>query len=127
MASSQIERIRHAQRASRARYGEIIAKREHTLYSSAAAAAIGVAEARGHKLPVIMGWDGTITVGVAALVGANMVNSGSGQRMLQSLADAMLAIGSYKLGVANGAKDLVAPAMKGVGDAAAMDALLSSS
>lgn len=122
--ASAIERLRASQRSSRARYGEIIAKREHTLYSTAAAAGLGIAEARGHKLPQIMGFDGTVTIGVAALVASNAVG-GNGGRMLQSLADAMLAIGSYKMGLSVGAQ----PAVKGAAEdqARAMDALLSSS
>ena len=119
--ASAIERLRQSTRNSRARYGEIIAKREHTLFSTAAAAGLGVAEARGHKLPQFLGMDGTLTVGVGALLASNAVGGNAG-RMLQSLADAMLAIGSYNLGKTVGAQ----PAVKGIGEANAMDALLSA-
>jgi hypothetical protein len=128
MAASALDRLRHSQQSARARYGQIIAKREHTMYSSAAAAALGVAEARGHMLPKIAGIDGTWTVGIGALVAANMVgNQGGAGRMLQSLADAMLAIGSFKLGLRVG-YEAPKEATKGIGEvsAQAMDALLSS-
>lgn len=118
---SSLTKYREIAHRSRMRAAAEIAKREHTLASTTAAAVLGVAEAKGHKLPMVMGVDGTIVAGVAALMLADSVGGSTG-RMLQSLADAALAIGSYKLGRAVGGA-----AIAGVDDASAMDAVLSAS
>jgi hypothetical protein len=97
-----------------------IAKRENTLVSVTASAILGVAEAKGHKLPAVCGVDGTVVFGAIALVAAPTVGGQMG-RILQSLADGWLAIGAYKMGRAVGGA-----AISGT-DASAMDALLSAS
>ena len=117
---SSLVKYREMAARSRRRAAEEIAKREHTLVSTTAAAVLGVAEAKGHKLPQVLGVDGCVVFGAAALMVADGVG-GSAGRMLQSLADASLAIGAYKLGRAVGGA-----AIQGVGDGDAMDAVLSA-
>jgi hypothetical protein len=111
-------------RRSRMRAAHEIAKREHTMYSTLAAAVLGIAEAKGHNLPSVFGLDGTIVAGTAALLLSEHSSSSTG-RMLQSFADGMLAIGAYKMGRSVGGK-----AISGVGsagDVAAIEAVLSAS
>lgn len=122
MASHALAKVRESARRTRMRAAHEIAKREHTLVSTTMAAALGLAEAKGHKLPAVVGVDGTIVFGSLALMLADNVGGGTG-RMLQSAADGLLAIGAYKLGRAVGGA-----AISGASeDAAAMDALLSAS
>lgn len=92
------------------------------MYSIAAASALGVAEAKGHTLPSVMGLDGKVVAGVAAmLIGENM--GGSGGRALQSIADGLLAIAAYQMGRMVGGKP-----MSGVSgsDVSALEAVLSA-
>ena len=88
-------------RRTRMRTQTELAKREHTLLAVTASATLGLAEAKGHKLPMVFGIDGTIVFGTVALFAAEHMGGSSG-RMLQSLADGWLAIGSYKMGRAVG-------------------------
>jgi hypothetical protein len=121
--ASEIERVRLNMRQSRLRYGAEIAKREHTLLAVASSALLGIAEAKGHKLPTVLDVEGTIVFGTVALVAADAVG-GQGGRFLQSLADGWLSIGAYKMGRSVGGK-----AIEGVGavsDPRAMDAYLSA-
>lgn len=118
---TSIAQVREGMRRSRMRAAHEIAKREHTLMAVAGSAVLGLAEAKGHRLPAIAGIDGTVVFGTVALVMADHVG-GSGGRMLQSVADGLLSIGSYKMGRAVGGMPIA-----GAGDAAAMDALLSTS
>lgn len=91
------------------------------MYSITAASILGVAEAKGHKLPSVMGLDGTIVVGTAALLLADSAGGSTG-RILQSLADGLLAIGAYKMGRAVGGQ-----AISGAGDdASAIEAVLAA-
>lgn len=121
MASSALVKARETARRSRSRAASEIAKREHTLFSVTGAAILGVAEAKGHKLPSVFGLDGTVVVGTAALMFADAAG-GSAGRMLQSLADGFLAIGAYKMGRAVGGA-----AISGAGDSEALEAVLSAS
>lgn len=121
--ASEIERVRMQHRQSRLRYGQEIAKREHTLFAVAASTALGVAEAKGHKLPKIAGLDGTVVFGTAALVLSSSVGGKAGT-FLQSLADGWLAIGAWKMGQKVGGASSVS--LDGLSDAASMDALLSA-
>lgn len=121
--ASELERVRMNMRHSRMRYGQEIAKREHTLFAVAASAALGMAEAKGHKLPKMLDVDGTIVFGTLALMGAAHMGGRSGT-FLQSLADGWLAIGAYKIGTKVGGKDSIS--VDGLSDAASMDALLSA-
>jgi hypothetical protein len=121
MANS-IAQVREGLRRSRMRTQQELAKREHTLLAVTASATLGLAEAKGHKLPQVFGIDGTIVFGTVALFAAEHMGGSSG-RMLQSLADGWLAIGSYKMGRAVGG---AAIAGADGSDAAAMDALLSA-
>lgn len=97
MASHALAKAKELARRSRLRAGHEIAKREHTMIASTAAAIVGVAEAKGHRIPTVMGLDGTIVAGVVSLLLADNVG-GSNGRILQSFADGMLAIGAYKMG-----------------------------
>jgi hypothetical protein len=121
MSSTALAKARETARRTRMRATHEIAKREHTLVSTTMAAALGLAEAKGHHLPSVVGVDGTIVFGTLALVLGDNVGGGTG-RMLQSCADGLLAIGAYKLGRAVGGQ-----AITGVTDPSAMDALLSAS
>jgi hypothetical protein len=121
MAHGSIAQMRTGMQRARMRTQHELAKREHTLLSTTAAAALGVAEAKGHKLPSIWGLDGTIVAGTVALIAADKM-SGGGARMLQSFADGMLAIGAYKMGRSVGGAAIAGAS----DDAAAMDALLST-
>lgn len=120
MASTSLVKARELARRSRARAASEIAKREHTMYSTLAAAVLGVAEAKGHKLPEVFGLDGTVVAGTAALLLSEHSGSSSG-RMLQSFADGMLAIGAYKFGRTVGGKSI-----SGVSDVAAIEAVLAA-
>lgn len=119
MSSHALMKAREIARRSRSRAAVEIAKREHTLFSVTSAAVLGVAEAKGHRLPSILGLDGTVVFGTLALVLSDSVG-GSAGRALQSTADGLLAIGAYKMGRAVGGA-----AISGT-DASAMDALLST-
>lgn len=122
MASHALAKAKEGARRARMHANVQIQKREHTLVSTTMAAALGLAEAKGHKLPQVVGVDGTIVFGSLALVLADNVGGSTG-RMLQSCADGLLAIGAYKLGRAVGGQ-----AISGASDdAASMDALLSAS
>lgn len=121
MASS-IEKARQQQRMTRLNFASKIARTEHTMFASAAATVLGLAEGRGHKLPTIAGIDGQIVFGAAALFLADN-NSNGMERFFQSLADTLLGIGLYNLGKTYGTQNASAG---GVGDATAMDALLSA-
>jgi hypothetical protein len=120
MASHALSKAREIARRSRHRAATEIAKREHTLFQVTASAILGVAEAKGHKLPTVLGLDGTVVFGTIALLAADNVGGSTG-RAVQSLADGLLAIGAYKMGRAVGGA-----AISGT-DATAMDALLSAS
>ena len=120
---SELERVRMSMRQSRNRAGQEIAKREHTLFAVAASAALGIAEAKGHKLPRVFDVDGTIVFGTLALMGATHMG-GKNATFLQSLADGWLAIGSYKMGLKVGGANSLA--LEGLGEAHSMDALLSA-
>jgi hypothetical protein len=121
MASTALSKARELARRSRTRASHEIAKREHTMYSTLAAAVLGVAEAKGHPLPQVFGLDGTIVAGTAALLLADSAGSGT-SRLLQSFADGMLAIGAYKMGRSVGGK-----AISGIaGDVEAIEAVLEA-
>lgn len=118
-----LAKARDLARASRIRAAREIAKREHTMYSTLAAGVLGMAEAKGHQLPMVFGLDGTLVAGTAALLLSEHSGSRTG-RMLQSLADGLLAIGAYKMGRSVGGK-----AISGLGEAsdvAAIEAVLSA-
>lgn len=120
MSSYALAKARSLAMRSRSRAAHEIAKREHTMYSTLAATALGIAEAKGHKLPQIFGMDGTIVAGIAALMLADNSNSGT-NRLLQSFGDGMLAIGGYKMGRSFGGA-----AISGVGgDVEAIEAVLA--
>lgn len=121
--ASELKRVRMNMRQSRVRYGHEIAKREHTLFAVAASAALGIAEAKGHKLPNVLDVDGTIVFGTLALMGASYMGGRQGT-FLQSLADGWLAIGSYKMGQKVGGATAIK--LEGLSDAHSMDALLSA-
>ena len=120
MASHALTKARDLARRSRVRATHEIAKREHTMYSTLAAAILGVAEARGHNLPSVFGLDGTIVAGTAALLLADNAGAGTA-RLLQSFGDGMLAIGAYKMGRSVGGK-----AISGLGDSEAIEAVLAA-
>lgn len=120
MASTALMKARETARRGRSRAAAEIAKREHTLFSVTAAAILGVAEAKGHRLPSILGLDGTVVAGTAALLFSDAAG-GSAGRMLQSFADGMLAIGAYKMGRAVGGA-----AIAGAGDSEALEAVLAA-
>lgn len=120
MSSTALVKARELARRSRSRAAVEIAKREHTMFSITAAAILGVAEAKGHRLPSILGLDGTIVAGAAALLIADSAGGSTG-RMLQSFADGMLAIGAYKMGRAVGGA-----AISGASDTEAIEAVLAA-
>jgi hypothetical protein len=120
MASTALSKARELARRSRVRASHEIAKREHTMYATLASAILGVAEAKGHKLPQVFGLDGTIVAGTAALLLSD--NAGAGmQRLLQSFGDGMLCIGAYKMG-----RSVGGAAISGAGDVEAIEAVLSA-
>lgn len=121
MSSHALSKARELARRSRTRANHEIAKREHTLFSVTAASILGVAEAKGHKLPTVLGLDGTLVFGTVALLMSEQAGGSTG-RMLQSFADGMLAIGAYKMGRSVGGK-----AIEGAGDTSAIEAVLSAS
>src|SRR4029077_1564432 len=124
MASHSLVKARDLARRSRIRAAHEIAKREHTMYSTVAAGILGMAEAKGHTLPQVFGLDGTIVAGTAALLLSEHSSSSTG-RMLQSFADAMLAIGAYKMGRTVGGKSI--SGLGSASDVQAIEAVLSAS
>lgn len=117
MASTALVKARELARRSRTRAAVEIAKREHTMYSITAATILGICEAKGHKLPSLLGVDGTIVAGAAALLIAENAG-GQTARIMQSFADGMLAIGAYKMG-----RHVGGAAIAGVGSASDSEAL----
>ena len=81
MSSRSIEKVRNTLRAQRRRAREEIAKREHTLAAVLSSAALGLAEAKGHRLPSVFGIDGTVVFGTLAVLASDQVGGSSG-RML---------------------------------------------
>lgn len=121
--SSAIEKLRQSARMSRVNAQRETYRYKHTVFSSGTAAMIGFAETKGKHLPVIIpGVEGEISFGVAALFLASYAKGDTG-RVLQSLADALLAVGMYKVGKRAGSVELKGV---GAGDAHAMDALLTA-
>ena len=107
-------------RRSRMRAQHELAQREHTLVAITAAATLGLAEAKGHKLPQVFGIDGTIVFGTISVFASEAIGGSMG-RVAQSVGDGLLAIGAYKLGRAVGGQ-----AISGTGDdIAAFEAHLS--
>lgn len=120
--SSAIDKLRHSARMSRMNAQRETHRYKNTVFSSGTAAMIGFAETKGKTLPVIIpGVEGEISFGVAALFLASYAKGDTG-RVLQSLADALLAVGMYKVGKRAGKTELGGVA----GDAHAMDALLTA-
>lgn len=119
MASTALTKAREMARRSSSRARVEIAKREHTMYSTLAAAILGVAEGRGHYLPQVFGLDGSIVAGTAAVLLADTASGGM-QRILQSFGDGMLAIGAYKMGRSVGGKPIA-----GTSDVEAIEAVLA--
>lgn len=120
MSSYALAKARTIAMRTRSRAAHEIAKREHTMYSAMAALCLGVAEAKGHKLPQVFGMDGTIVAGIAALILADNSSSGT-NRLLQSFGDGMTAIGAYKIG-----RHFGGSAIGGVGgDVEAIEAVLA--
>lgn len=123
MASHALAKARETARRAGTRARHLMAQREHTMYSTIAATVIGMAEAKGNRLPEVFGLDGTIVAGVAALLVADSTGGGM-QRVMQSFGDGMLAIGAYKMGRSFGGKPI-----SGVGaasDVQAIEAVLSA-
>lgn len=122
--STAIEKLKHSARMSRMNQAREVARYKHTIFSTGTAAVLGFAEAKGKKLPAIMpGLEGEVTFGMAALFLASYA-SGDTARVMQSLADSMLAIGMYKIGKRAGVGGV--EGLGAAGDAHAMDALLSA-
>jgi len=90
------------------------------MFQLGACAILGAAEAKGHKLPEVMGVDGKVAVGVGCLIAAGQVGPDLAKYM-QALADGLLAQAAYEFGKTYGATKKV----DGVDDATSMDALLS--
>jgi hypothetical protein len=120
MARYALNKARELARRSSSRARHEIAKREHTMYTILASSLLGIAEGRGHYLPVVFGLDGTLVAGTAAVLLADAASGGM-QRFLQSFGDGMLAIGSYKMGRSVGGKPI-----QGVSDVQAIEAVLGS-
>jgi len=120
--ASAIEKLRYNYRARNASHAREIAKREHTLFQIGASMLLGMADAKGKKLPEIAGVDGRVAVGTGLLIGASSA-SPTMQKYMQSLADALLGSAAFDFGKRYGASS---PAAGGVSDGDAMDALLSS-
>lgn len=120
MASTALVKLKESRNRARLRSAYEMAKREHSMFSVAAATVLGIAEAKGHRLPEVMGIDGTIVAGIVALF---LADGSGGQfgRVLQSLADGSLAIGAYKIGRSVGGS-----AIKGLGEAEAIEAVLAA-
>jgi len=118
--SASLTKARELARRSRHRAAMEISKREHTMYSTLAAAILGIAEGKGHNLPSVFGLDGTIVAGTAAVLLSDSASGGT-QRLLQSFGDGMLAIGAYKMGRSVGGR-----AISGASDIQAIEAVLST-
>lgn len=116
MAAS-LAKMRESLRRSHSRVRVELSRREHTMVASTAAAAVGLAETKGYKLPSVVGVDGAVVWGTVALLLADR-SSGDSQRMLQSLGDGLLCIGAYRLGRAVGGQAIAGS------DAEAMEAVL---
>jgi hypothetical protein len=122
--ASAIEKLKYNARMSRVNQMREVARYKHTVFSTGTAAVLGFAEAKGKKLPpVIPGLEGEVTFGMAALFLSSYASGDTG-RVLQSLADAMLAVGMYKIGKRAGVAGL--EGLGAASDAHAMDALLSA-
>jgi len=123
---SAIEKYRMQQRSRSLRISHEIAKKEHTLFTVGAAALLGMADATGKRIPLIMGVDGKIPLGVGCLVAAG--NAGPEMaKYLQSAADALLSLAAHEYGKMAGAAAIKQQqaTTQGVGEATAMEALLS--
>lgn len=123
MATSAIEKLRQNARISRIQSQREMSRYKHTVFSTGTAGVIGFAESKGKKLPVVIpGLEGEVSFGVAALFLASYAKGDTG-RVLQSLADALLAVGMYKIGKRAGMAGI-----EGLGatDAHSMDALLTA-
>lgn len=121
--STAIEKLRHSTRMSRMNAQREVQRYKHSVFSAGTAGLLGFAETKGKTLPVIIpGVEGEISFGVAALFLASYAKGDTG-RVLQSLADALLSIGMYKVGKRAGSVEIKSG---GVGDASAMDALLTA-
>lgn len=122
--SSAIEKLRHSARMSRVNAAREVHRYKHTVFSSGTAGLIGFAETKGKKLPTIIpGIEGEVSFGVAALFLASYAKGDTG-RVLQSLADALLAVGMYKVGKRAGSVSV--DGLGAGGDAHSMDALLTA-
>ncbi len=125
-SDAAVDRVRQTMRASRLNYAHEISKVKHTMFSSLTSAVVGLCEARGKTLPSIVGVDGELAFGTVALVAAGN-STGETAKVLQSLADALLAVGAYKIGLTYGANKKIngLGSVGGVTPAQTMDALLS--
>lgn len=124
MANS-LASVRETMRRSRVRAQHELAQREHTLIALTAAAALGLAEAKGHRLPQVFGIDGTIVFGVVSVFAAEAMGGGMG-RTFQSVGDGLLCIGSYKMGRAVGGMPIQGIGSAGADDVRAFEAHLSA-
>lgn len=107
---------------ARLRVTHEIQRRKHTMTAVTVCGALGLADAKGHKIPSYFGLDGEAWAGVAALVGGEYIGGQSG-KILQSVADGLLSVAAWKLGRSAGGK----PAQGTAEDAKAFDALLAAS
>jgi hypothetical protein len=119
-----LAQARESIRRTRMRLAAEMHEQQHVMLSTTAAAVLGVAEAKGHRLPAMLGLDGTIVAGGALLFASKYAHGDTG-RVLQSGASALLAIGAYKLGRSIGGA-AIAGTGDGISDSAAVEALLSS-
>jgi len=118
--ANAIERLRQSYRIRGINAQAELNKRQHTLFQLGANVVLGMAEAKGKKLPEVMGIDGNIVAGVGCLMLSNSVGNEMA-KYLQSVADSLLGRAAYEFGKTYAST----PAAKGVSDATSMDALLS--
>jgi hypothetical protein len=122
MAGTSIVAARERYARARLRVAHEVQRRKHTMTAVAISGALGMAEAKGKRLPELMGMDGTVWGGVAALIAGEYLGGDTG-KIMQSVADGLLSVGAWKLGRAAGGS-----AVKGAEeDAKAFDALLAAS
>ena len=108
---------------ARLRIGHEIQRRKHTMTAVVFCGGLGLAEAKGKKIPTIYGLPGESVAGVGALIAGEYVGGSSG-KILQSLADGLLCVASWKIGQMAGKQAMVSGTPE---DAHAFDALLAAS
>lgn len=97
MAGHAMTAARAALARVRERGAKEVRQREHTATAIVACTALGYSEAKGHKLPEVLGIDGKLLFGGLLVLGADHVGGRTG-RMMQSAGDGLLSTYGYLTG-----------------------------